>query len=268
MSVSAQAAVRRGVSPLRVVLAILWRDAVVTWRDIISVLAQVVLQPLVMLFIFVGVLGRLAYVDPSYDDVLLPGVVAMSGFVAALQAVALPLMMEFGYTKEIEDRLLAPVPISLVGLEKVLAAALRALFAAAVTLPAGMLIVQDATFRVDGLPLLVLSVLLGGWAAGAIGLIIGTLLPPSKVGIMFALIIAPMLFTGGTQYPWPSLGKLPWFQVLTALNPMTYASEGVRAALEPQVPHIEPWISMVVLTGSCVVLTAIGMVSFRRRSLT
>ena len=33
-------------------------------------------------------------------------------------------------------------------------------------------------------------------------------------------------------------------------------------------PHIEPWISIVVLTGSCVVLTAIGMVSFRRRSLT
>jgi ABC-2 type transport system permease protein len=48
---------------------------------------------------------------------------------------------------------------------------------------------------------------------------------------------------------------------------MTYASEGVRAALEPQVPHIEPWISLTVLLGSCVVLTAIGMASFRRRSL-
>ena len=134
-------------------------------------------------------------------------------------------------------------------------------------LPAGMLITQDAAFRVEGVPLLVLSVLLGGWAAGAIGLITGTLLPPGRVGIMFALIISPLLFTGGTQYPWPSLDRLPWFHWLTALNPMTYASEGVRAALEPQVPHIEPWLSLAVLTGSCVVLTAIGMAGFRRRAL-
>jgi ABC-2 type transport system permease protein len=259
---------RRGISPLKVMLAILWRDVVVTGREIGSVLSQVVVQPLFMLFIFVGVLGRLAYVDPDYNDVLLPGVVAMSGFVAALQAVSLPLMMEFGYTREIEDRLLAPAPISLVGVEKVLAASLRALFAAAVTLPAGMLIIQDITFRVEGLPLLVASVLLGGWAAGAIGLIVGTLLSPSKVGIMFALILAPLLFTGGTQYPWPSLDRLPWFQVVTALNPMTYSTEGVRAAMAPQVPHIEPWVSLTVLAGFCVVLTAIGMVTFRRRALT
>jgi ABC-type polysaccharide/polyol phosphate export systems, permease component len=267
MSAHARAAGREAVSPLRVVLALLWRDAVVTWRELGSFLAQVVVQPLVMLFIFVGVLGRLAYVDPAYHDVLLPGVVALAGFVAALQAVALPLMTEFGHTREIEDRLLSPVPIPLVGLEKVLAASLRALLAAAVTLPAGMLITQDAAFRVEGVPLLVLSVLLGGWAAGAIGLITGTLLPPGRVGIMFALIISPLLFTGGTQYPWPSLDRLPWFHWLTALNPMTYASEGVRAALEPQVPHIEPWLSLAVLTGSCVVLTAIGMAGFRRRAL-
>lgn len=267
MSPSVQVAGRDGVSPLRVMLAILWRDVVVTWRELGSVLAQVVVQPLVMLFIFVGVLGRLAYVDPTYHDVLLPSVVALAGFVAALQAVALPLMMEFGYTKEIEDRLLSPIPIPLIGLEKVLAASLRALVAAAVTLPVGMLITQDTSFRVEGIPLLVLSILLGGWAAGAIGLIIGTLLPPGKVGIMFALIISPLLFTGGTQYPWPSLDKLPWFQWLTALNPMTYSSEGVRAALEPQVPHIEPWISLAVLVGSCMVLTVIGVFSFRRRSL-
>jgi ABC-2 type transport system permease protein len=259
---------RHNVSPVRVMSAMMWRDIVVTWREIGSVLAQVVVQPLVMLFIFVGVLGRLSYVSQSYFSVLLPGVVAMSGFVAGLQAVALPLMMEFGYTKEIEDRLLAPAPIALVGLEKVLAAAFRAVVAAAVTLPVGLLIVQNFTFHIAGLPLLIASVLLGGWAAGAVGLIIGTMLPPSKVGIMFALIIGPLLFAGGTQYPWPSLSRLPWFQWLTALNPMTYSSEGVRAAMSPQVPHIQPWISLTALTGFCVVLIAIGMLTFRRRALT
>ncbi len=33
-----------------------------------------------------------------------------------IQAVALPLANEFGYTKEIEDRVLAPLPVSMVAI--------------------------------------------------------------------------------------------------------------------------------------------------------
>ena len=53
----------------------------------------------------------------------------------------------------------------------------------------------------------------------------GTLVVPQRINIVFSLVFTPLLFTGCSQYPWPSLDTLPWFQVLTALNPMTYVSE-------------------------------------------
>ena len=70
-----------------------------------------------------------------------------------------------------------------------------------------------------------------------------------------------------SQYPWPSLARIRWFQVITALNPLTYVSEGLRGAMTPQVPHIQPWICIAVLFGSTVVLTVLGMWGFFRRAL-
>ena len=84
---------------------------------------------------------------------------------------------------------------------------------------------------------------------------------------LFDLIMTPLMFTGATQYPWPSLDSMPWFQVITALNPLTYCAEGVRAAMVPDVPHIAPWISILALLVSGAIFTATGMIGFRRRAL-
>jgi ABC-2 type transport system permease protein len=44
-------------------------------------------------------------------------------------------VIDFSFTKEIEDRLLAPLPVGMVAVEKVVFASLRALLAALVMLP-------------------------------------------------------------------------------------------------------------------------------------
>jgi len=110
-------------------------------------------------------------------------------------------------------------------------------------------------------------VVLGALLGAAMGLLIGTLVQPSQINIVFSLIFTPLLFTGCSQYPWPSLSRLRWFQVITAANPMTYVSEGMRAALIPTVPHIRPWICLAVLIGSIVVLLGMGLRGFQRRAI-
>jgi ABC-2 type transport system permease protein len=100
-----------------------------------------------------------------------------------------------------------------------------------------------------------------------LGLVLGTLVRPQRINIVFSLVFTPLLFTGCSQYPWPSLSRLRWFQVLTALNPMTYVSEGLRAALVPGVPHIRPWVSMLILAGSIAALAAVGVRGFYRRAV-
>ena len=63
------------------------------------------------------------------------------------------------------------------------------------------------------------------------GLVLGTAVPPNRISVAFAITLTPLIFTGAAFYPWESLHRLPWFQVVTLFNPMTYVSEGMRATL-------------------------------------
>jgi ABC-2 type transport system permease protein len=101
----------------------------------------------------------------------------------------------------------------------------------------------------------------------ALGMTLGTLVQPSRISIVFALVLTPLLFTGCTQYPWPSLSTLRWFQVLTLVNPLTYVSEGVRGSMVPQVPHMHAWIAGIALVFATLALVVVGVVGFMRRAI-
>jgi ABC-2 type transport system permease protein len=248
-------------------LAVLRRDLFVTWRELPTFLAQVVLQPLFLVFVFGRVLTSLGYATQDYADLLLPGVIALTAVLTALQGTALPLVIDFSYTKEIEDRLLAPLPTSLVAIEKVVFSTLRALTAALLMFPIGWLVLGSVPYRPGGLPLLVTVIVLGALVGSAMGLTLGTLVQPASINLVFALVLTPLLFTGASQYPWPSLSVLRWFQIVTLFNPLTYASEGMRAALVPEVPHMAPWISVLALIASVLLFTFIGVRGFLRRAI-
>jgi ABC-2 type transport system permease protein len=247
--------------------AVLWRDVFVTGRELPIFLAQVVLQPLFLLFVFGKILTSLGYAQHGYAQLLFPGVVALTIVLTGLQSTALPLVIDFSFTKEIEDRLLAPMPVFLVAIEKTIFAAMRALIAGAVMFPIGIWILGSVPVHGRGIALMVGVMILGSLVGAAMGLTMGTLVPPNRIQVMFALILTPLLFTGASQYPWPSLHSLRWFQVITACNPMTYVSEGLRAAMVPGVPHMHPWICIVGGLAALVLFMAIGIRGFLRRAL-
>ena len=247
--------------------AVLRRDLYVTWRELPAFLAQVILQPLFLLFVFGKVLGSLNLTRPGYADLLFPGLLALTAVLTAMQTLAFPLVAEFGWTKEIEDRLLAPMPTSFVAAEKVLFALLRSFAATLIMLPVGVLILGSIPWRWSGLPLFLAGLVLGALVGAGFGLLMGTLVQPSRINLLFSLVFTPLLFTGCSQYPWPSLDRLRWFQVVTAANPMTYVSESLRAALVPSVPHIQPWICLVVLVVAICVLISVGVKGFYRRAI-
>jgi ABC-2 type transport system permease protein len=255
------------VSQARAFLAVLRRDLYVTGRELPVFLAQVILQPLFLLFVFGKVLGSLGYTHNGYSQLLFPGLLALTAVITGLQTLAFPLVVEFGWTKEIEDRLLAPMSTGLVAAEKVLFATMRAIVAGTIMIPVGILVLGSIPWRWSGVPLLVAALVLGSMLGAALGLVMGTFVVPNRINIVFSLVFTPLLFTGCSQYPWPSLSRLPWFQVVTALNPMTYVSEAMRGALVPYVPHIAPWICIVVLVSSVTALLTAGVRGFYRRAI-
>jgi ABC-2 type transport system permease protein len=248
-------------------LAVLHRDLYVTWRELPAFLAQVILQPLFLLLVFGKVLGSLGYTQNGYANLLFPGLLALTAVITGMQTLAFPLVAEFGWTREIEDRLLAPMPTSYVAAEKVVFATVRALAATLVMIPIGVVVLGSIPWRWSGMPLFLAGLVLGALVGAGFGLVLGTLVQPQRINLLFSLVFTPLLFTGCSQYPWPSLERLRWFQVITAANPMTYVSEALRAALVPSVPHIEPWICLVVLVASVGGLMAVGIRGFFRRAI-
>jgi ABC-2 type transport system permease protein len=261
-------------------LAILRRDILVTVRDFIPFLLQTLLQPLFFLFIFGAVLPKIGLARAGFGSVLLPGIVALTALTAALQGVTLPLVLDLGFAREIDDRLLSPLPVGMVAIEKIIFAAFRGMIAGFVIFPlARWILGTEFQVRTDRLGLLILVLLLAAFVGASLGMMIGTLIKPEQIGLMFALILTPLLFTGCTYYPWSLLGSLRWFQIVTLFNPLTYAAEGMRAAMvPPQTVHgvhgqvftvtlatlDTRWV-LLALCGSIVLFTLIGMRTFYKR---
>ena len=142
------------------------------------------------------------------------------------------------------------------------------MIATTLMIPIGILVLGSIPWRWAGFPLFLAILLLGSVLGSAIGLVLGTLVKPNRINIVFALVFTPLLFTGCSQYPWPSLDQLPWFQVVTALNPMTYVSEGMRGrARAGRCPTSRPGSACPCFPLSIAALLAIGVRGFFRRAI-
>jgi ABC-2 type transport system permease protein len=252
---------------VRAFFAILGRDLFVTGTELPSFAAQAILQPLFMAFVFGKVLTDLGLAEPGFAQLLLPGLVALTITLTALQSTALPLVVEFSFTREIEDRLLAPLPLGMVAVEKMVFASLRALFAGALMFPIGRWIIGPLSLQADRAWILVGFMVLGALAGSGMGMLLGTAVPPRRISTVFAVVLTPLLFTGCVQYPWPSLTQLRWFQVVTLFNPITYASEGIRAAVLPLGPHMTTWKAAAALTVATILLATAGIRGFLGRAV-
>lgn len=253
----------------RAVGALLARDLTVLRAQPSNFLARTVVQPLMLLF----VLGYVApTIGPGQDSAaqvaaattLLAGMVAMVILFQGLFAVAMPLIQDFGFTREIEDRVLAPIPVALVALAKVLAGALQGLLAAVVVFPLAQFVPAARPDLQFNWPVLLTLAPLAALMCSALGLFLGTALDSRSVMAMFAILLTPLLYLGCTLYPWSGLAPVRWVQVLSLLNPLTYVSEGFRAALTPA-DHLSLGVVYPVLAGFTAVLLWQGVRHFQRR---
>jgi len=248
--------------------AMLARDAHVARRNLVPLLMQTFLQPLMFVFIFGRVMVGSGYMPPQYKSLLLPGIMALSMVGAGIWAVAMPLISEFQFTHEIEDRLLAPMKIHWVAIEKVVAGMLQSLAAGLVVIPAGWLLLRPGVELSFRTPLLFISVaVLVALFSAAGGLVLGCSIGQAQVGLMFSLVVAPMIFFGCTYYPWSALQNFPILQHAVLLNPLVYASEGLRGTLVPQFPHLPLLVVLGALTLYNALFLAAGLRQFQRKAV-
>ncbi len=259
--------------------ALLLRDFVVLRKHTAEFILRTLIQPFLLCFIFLYVFPKIGQgiggggpaTESAFATVLVPGVVGLSVMFQGVQSVALTMAQEFGYTREIEDRVQAPCPSWLVAVAKVLSGATQALLSAAVVLPIASVVHAAGARAMLTLhwPLIVTLVPLACLAMAALGLVLGTSFDARNIGLMFGFIILPITFLGGTYYEWSRLspvmiGGWSWLQTLVLLNPLIYVNEGMRAALTGA-PHLPLYVIYPVLIGFLVLFLGLGLRNFRRR---
>lgn len=249
-------------------IALLHRDLRVVRRELLSFLLRVVLNPLLFTFIFGFVMPRIGIIQHGYTDMLLPGILGLSMTLSSMQAVSLPLVIDFGWSKEIEDRLLAPISIKGVALEKIIMGLIQAIIAGMVVLPLAWLLMR-VHLNLTGINIVhfVLVALLSSWLFAAFGMVIGTIVPPQQISLIFTALLSPMIFFGCAYYPWATLHVVPWFQYLVLVNPLVYANEGFRLALTPNMAHMRMPLIYGALVGFSVFFTWLGLRKFESRAL-
>ena len=250
-------------------LAMLGRDAQVARRNLVPLLLQTFLQPLMFVFIFGRVMVGSGFMPPTYKSLLLPGIMALSMIGTGIWAVAMPLISEFQFTREIEDRLLAPMEISWLAVEKVVFGTLQALAAGLMVIPCAWLLLRPGVELNLHAPLLfaTVAVLVALFSAVG-GLALGCSIEQTHIGLMFSLVVAPMIFFGCTYYPWSALNNFPIMQKIVLINPLVYASEGLRGTLVPQFPHLPMIAAVSGLLFFDIVLLTFGLRQFHKKAVT
>ena len=247
--------------------ALLSRDGHVARRNLLPTLLQNLLQPLLLTFVFGRVMTTSGFMPPGYKSLLLPGIIAISMVMAGMWAVAMPLIAEFQWTREIEDRLLAPMELEWLAIEKVVAGMIQAMVAGLIVIPAAWLVMGDVPISTDHIGLFIVLALLVAMLASAFGLALGCTVGQQQIGLMFSLVVAPMIFFGCTYYPWSALATFPLLQRVVLINPLVYASEGFRSALVPAFPHLAGGAilgGLVLFNG---LFIAVGLWQFKRKAL-
>ncbi|MGN6184993.1 MAG: ABC transporter permease [Thermoanaerobaculia bacterium] len=253
---------------IRTFLAMLARDAHVARRNFVTLAFQTLMQPMMFVFVFGRVMTTSGLMAPQYKALLLPGVIALSMIMTGTWAVTMPLISEFQFTKEIEDRLLAPMNIEWLAIEKVVAGMIQALIAGFVVIPAAWLLMGGVQFEGAQLPLFFAIALLVAALSATLGLVLGCSVGQQHVGLMFSMVMAPMIFFGCTYYPWAALAKFPILKRVVLINPLVYASEGFRSALVPHSPHLALWAILGALIAFDAAFLLFGLRQFRRKAIT
>ena len=263
-------------------VALLQRDLVVLKKNFGEFVTRTLVQPFLLVFVFLYIFptigqgigsGRGTAGESQFATVLVAGVVGISVMFQGIQAVAMQLSSEFGYTREIEDRVQAPCPVWLVAVAKVLAGAIQGVLAASIVFPiAAVVHAKGVHAHLTVHWIILLTIIPPACVAfSALGLLLGTKFEPRNIGLMFGFIVLPITFLGGVYYAWTTLspvklGGFHWLQTVVLVNPLIYVTEGLRAALT-KAPHMHLYVIYPVLLAACAVFLSLGISGFKKRTL-
>jgi ABC-2 type transport system permease protein len=249
-------------------LAWLRRDLHVAMRNAPLLLGGLT-QPILVILVFGNLMPRLGLVTPDFAIVMVPGLMAISVMMSGVQGLLMPLAADLSGTREVDERVLSPLSPLAVAVERILAGAIQSSLTGLLALPI-MLFLMHEVRGFDLKPswaVLVPCVLACGFLAAAFGLTLGTLVQPRYAGILFSILLGPMMLFGCAYYPWRAMDSMGFVQWAFCLNPLVFISEAMRACVTPERPHMAPMLIVAGLLFYGSFFTWAGTRLFEKRTI-
>jgi ABC-2 type transport system permease protein len=245
---------------LKGVYAIWYREIKVFLREK-SRLVSAVFLPLFWFFIFGQGIGSITTMPGNYQHFIFPGFLAMTIIFSSLfNGAYLVWDKKVDFLKGV---LISPLSRTTIFVGKVLGCMTDAVVQASILLVIGIILGVPFTPLSVVLTIVMLFMLALGLVS--LGLIIGSFMEsPEGFGLVASFAVYPLFLLSGALYP---LTNLPhWMQVLTHINPATYAVDGLRAIIlhastMPFMPNL------LIVIGFDIVLILVGTWAFNKMKL-
>ncbi|MEW6553436.1 MAG: ABC transporter permease [Actinomycetota bacterium] len=161
--------------------------------------------------------------ETKYITFMYPGIVSMTVlFTAMFSAISIIWDREFGFLKEM---MVAPIPRSSVAMGKVLGGGTTALMQGFILLLFMPLV--GIPYNLEKILVMILVMFLLAICLTAFGVAFAARMRSMEAfPIIMNFVLMPMFFLSGALFPLQDLPR--WMEILTRINPMTYAVDAIR----------------------------------------
>jgi ABC-2 type transport system permease protein len=253
------------MSELSGIFAIWYREIKVFLRERSRVVSSII-NPIFWLVVLGGGLGSaVSFANVNYQTFIFPGILGQTVlFSSIFFGLYIVWDKKIDFLKEV---LVAPISRTSIFVGKILGGATDSLIQVVILMVMGMILTQfgvlsGLVFTIPAILMAILLLFITTTGMVSIGLIIGSQLESIEGFQIFStFLIMPMFFLSGALFP---LDNLPsWLAVLTNIDPLTYAVDGLRALLLGT-SHFPLAFDFVVITIFSMVLIAIGTFAFQK----
>jgi len=246
------------------------RDLVIQMRNWGEFIFRVAMLPFILILTYGYVLPTIGVLSSNFPNQMFPGMVGMSLLITGIHGTAIPLSMDFNNSREIEDRLQAPVSIKVTAWSKMFVGIIESWIGALLVLPISLIFMgRNLHLSMTGSDVLLLIVvlILSSITSATLGLLVGTIVKPMQIAAMFPGFLMPIIFTGAIFFSWNSLSKIPIMKALVLLNPLVYINEALRRIMINANNSMPLWFSFLGIIVFTCIMGSVGMKRFKKMAV-
>ncbi|HCM89140.1 MULTISPECIES: ABC transporter permease [Vagococcus] len=243
------------------------RDLVIQLRNWAEFIFRVAMLPFILILTYGYVLPKIGILSEDFPNQMFPGMIGMSLLITGIHGTAVPLSMDFNNSREIEDRLQAPVSIKVTAWSKMVVGIIESWIGALIVSPVSVIFMGSyLNFSMTSVDILqlILILLISSVTSATLGLLVGTIVKPMQIAAMFPGFLMPIIFTGAIFFNWASLSAIPVMKGLVLLNPLVYINEALRSTMIETSDAMPIWLSLGGIVVFTLVMGIVGMKRFKK----